>query len=336
MSVKNLMAIIVEDWPAKALSLLAALFLMLAQRQNTMVRQYYDIPLEIKPNSGLVPAEELPGKIGIAVNVPGEDAAYISESNFIARIDLSGFNAPGTYKVPVEIQSRGHALYVDLLEAALSVNEISVILDNKETRTVPVTAVFKGAPAPGYEITKVTVRPPKVDITGPAVYLKTLHSLSTAPVDISGSSSNISKVAALENISSLLSASEQTFQVGAEVRKIIITEEYRDVPVLVKGLLSGFKVSRISGIKGDEGEAAPDGGGEEKPVPDTLTGTVVLKTAEADAGKAEFGEGFLFVDCSRIKGAGEYLLPVELNAVRSYDLVSYSPEYVRIEVVRIK
>ena len=51
-------------------------------------------------------------------------------------------------------------------------------------RTVPIEAVIEGKPADGFEVTKVTTEPQRVEVTGPESALKRLQNAVTEPVSV--------------------------------------------------------------------------------------------------------------------------------------------------------
>jgi len=62
---------------------------------------------------------------------------------------------------------------------------LDVELDRIETKKVTVKAVLQGAPKAGFEISRVTVNPSEVELTGARTALTQIDSISTIPVDIS-------------------------------------------------------------------------------------------------------------------------------------------------------
>jgi len=63
---------------------------------------------------------------------------------------------------------------------------ISVFVDRKESRAIPVRVVTQGLPTSGLTLEKVESKPTSVTITGPKSEIDRISELSTAPVDISG------------------------------------------------------------------------------------------------------------------------------------------------------
>ncbi|MEN9529487.1 MAG: hypothetical protein RI932_1360 [Pseudomonadota bacterium] len=62
---------------------------------------------------------------------------------------------------------------------------LDVELDRLETKKVTVKAVLQGSPKLGFEISRVTVNPSEVELTGARMALTKIDSISTIPVDVS-------------------------------------------------------------------------------------------------------------------------------------------------------
>lgn len=62
---------------------------------------------------------------------------------------------------------------------------LDVELDRMGIKKVPVRAVLQGSPKLGYEISRVTVNPAEVELSGATQALSKVSSISTIPVDIS-------------------------------------------------------------------------------------------------------------------------------------------------------
>lgn len=63
---------------------------------------------------------------------------------------------------------------------------VTVLMDEKSTRRVPVREVQKGAPAEGFLVEKVNIKPSSVDLVGLKSELGYAREVLTEPIDISG------------------------------------------------------------------------------------------------------------------------------------------------------
>src|SRR6185437_13112000 len=65
-------------------------------------------------------------------------------------------------------------------------------------RTVAVVAQLRGNPADGYAVTSVLVAPPTITIQGAVPGLGDANSINTAPIDITGATSTLTRVIGLD------------------------------------------------------------------------------------------------------------------------------------------
>jgi YbbR domain-containing protein len=71
------------------------------------------------------------------------------------------------------------------------------LFTNKESRTLPVSPVVTGTPAPGFRIASIVVAPLTVTVEGDKDPLATLVSVDTAPVSVAGATKTVDETVAL-------------------------------------------------------------------------------------------------------------------------------------------
>jgi len=107
-------------------------------------------------------------------------------------------------RVPIDASALNVDRDIDLVAVDANGNQVpSVELDPQRahvtiavaqelaTRTLPVVPQLTGAPAPGYHITSVSVDPLVVTVSGEAAIVSQLENAQTAPVDVSGRTSDL-------------------------------------------------------------------------------------------------------------------------------------------------
>ena len=57
---RNLLAMLVNNWPAKILSVVAAIILFLSYRIGTLEERYFTVPLQIRVNESYMPSSPYP------------------------------------------------------------------------------------------------------------------------------------------------------------------------------------------------------------------------------------------------------------------------------------
>ena len=74
-------------------------------------------------------------------------------------------------------------------------SKVHIVLDRTVRKKVPVKPDISGEPAPGKYISRIVIKPGKVEVEGPESMLKKISFVRTEPVDVSGLDENsISKV----------------------------------------------------------------------------------------------------------------------------------------------
>jgi YbbR domain-containing protein len=133
---------------------------------------------------------------------------------------------------------RGLTVDPSVVEAALPVRE-GVI-----TKVVPIVPTIVGTPRAPLTVTGITTNPATVTLTGSGALLKDVHSVTTAPVDVSKASRDLAPRAALV-LPSGISAPVREVAVVVRIGRTLLSTILRAVPVRVVGVPAGA-VSRVS------------------------------------------------------------------------------------------
>ncbi len=120
----------------------------------------------------------------------------------------------------------------------LTVHEpyITINVDEKTSKKVPVREFLKGVPAEGYIIEKIQIKPNMITLTGPKSELAKIEEVLTAPVDVTSLASSKSfevKVSAKDLVKTDLSSDSVTVSLMLGEQKI--NKKFSSVPVVVVG-----------------------------------------------------------------------------------------------------
>jgi len=139
----------------------------------------------------------------VVVNVDAASARPdLVQTNILRAVDESGEEVEGV------TLSRSQARIVLPVERVLSY------------QTEPVVVRTDGAPAPGYRVTAVSVRPAVVTIAGEAQRLQQLDHVRTVMVDIDGATADINRVVALVLPDGVTSVSDSRVQVSIRIEAL--------------------------------------------------------------------------------------------------------------------
>jgi len=175
---------ITEKWPAKVLSVAAALIISIFYRVNTLETRSFTVPLAIESNDTLIPISSFTDSVKVSLRGEASGINLILEEEIEAYIDLGKYKSEGLYKIPVQIRKKGNALGVDPLETSVLPVDILIQLDQKITKNIPVFPVFRGTIANGYELTDQSTRPDSVLAEGPRSIIDSRHEFYTETIDL--------------------------------------------------------------------------------------------------------------------------------------------------------
>ncbi|HOX31521.1 MAG TPA: CdaR family protein [Spirochaetales bacterium] len=303
-----------RDWPAKILSLAAALLLFFFYRLNRLEDRYLAVPLEVAQGEEYSPSSQLPRSVRIVLRGESNAIFSIQEGDVRASLDLSGYRSEGVYRAAVRIEKRGSALGVDPLEIKAEPSEVAVGIERRVSRVVPVTPSFRGFLEPGFELASFEIQPAEVEIDGPASAVGRVADVATDFVELSGRSADFSVKVKLVKKDALVSfAGIDQAEFRAVVRKSLATRTFDRLPILPVGLDPALELA--------------------EPLP---AGSIRIRSAGgAAAAAADFTPtpGALSVDLSSARKPGTYVLPVLAVLPDGYAVERYEPQELAVQLV---
>jgi len=190
---------ITEKWPVKVLSVAAALILSVFHRMNTLESRFFSVPLRIEASETLVPANSYIHVAKISMRGEANSILPILEEDIEAFIDLERYTNEGIYRVPVQFRKKGSALGVEPLEISVEPTEISLRLERRASRNIPVVPVFRGNVAQGFEMTGQSITPDTVQAEGPRSNIDSLYEFHTGTIDLEGRYNDFSVIVNIVN-----------------------------------------------------------------------------------------------------------------------------------------
>lgn len=126
------------------------------------------IPLEIKTpeDTVLTNENELPNSIEIMLQAPGTFMQNIDSSSFTAVVEAeAALLGASEYEVRVNVVDEGFS--ADWITSQ-SPSRVPIMLDERMTKSVPVTIELRGAAAQGFEVGDKVAEPSTIELTGPS------------------------------------------------------------------------------------------------------------------------------------------------------------------------
>jgi YbbR domain-containing protein len=311
MKTRNLRARLLADWPAKVLSLAIALLIFFFYRLNRLEERYISVPLSVTTNDEYVPASQYPRSVRLSLRGESSALFQIQEDDLKASIDLSAVRAAGLSRSTVQIEKRGGALGIDPLEIMPEPAEVTVNMEHKTSRVVPVTPTFRGYLDPGWNLKSFDLTPGEVEISGPESAVGRVVDVVTEAIDLSGRMSDFMVKPKLVRGNPLISVvGTDSVEFRGTVQKSLAMKSFPAVGVAAENLADYLAL--------------------EGPLPAVR---VDVKSASSDIHALELPPGAVSVDFSPVRKPGAYTLPVVVALPSGVTLDVLVPSTVSVRVV---
>jgi YbbR domain-containing protein len=308
---RKLLAQIAENWPAKVLSIALALILFIFHHMNTLEERFFSVPLLVETQGNVIPASAYTRMIRISVRGDAARVRSLLEEDIVPYIDLRG-KEKGIYRVPVQVRTNGTAQGLEPLEIKVDPLEISIVLDHKVSKYVPLTGTTRGGPQKGYELVSFTLTPSQVVLEGPADEMSGISELFTDFIDLDGRSEDFSIMVNIVNREPLVVIQGNGMtEFHGVIREIIGLETFTNLPIRVDRLSERFNAEL-----------------------EVRIGSIRLEGSQHALEQYQASASFLYVDASSITEPGTYTLPVVVPSIPNLTLSRKDPERVRIQVTR--
>lgn len=186
LNTRKLLDKITKNWMAKALSIAFAVFLFVFHRMTSLQTRFFSVPLKVETSAAYVPASAYTRVIKVSLRGDANGIFPIQEDDIEAYIDLKKYEHEGTYSVPVQIRRKGSALGVEPLEISVEPVEISIRLDRKASKYIPIRVNMRGEVESGYELLSYSLYPAQAVLDGPYSVLDSVSELYTDYIDLDG------------------------------------------------------------------------------------------------------------------------------------------------------
>jgi len=310
LNARKIFAKAVENWPAKVLSIGLAIILFVFHRMSALEERFFSVPLNIERSGSLVPASPYPRMIRVSLRGEANSLFSITEGDIEVYVDMDGLEQPGVYTVPVQWRKRGVAAGTEPVQITVDPMEVTISLDHRLSKAVPLAAALRGHVEAGHTITSYYLNPAEVVIEGPAGLISGISEIFTEAIDLDGRRSDFSITAMVLNRDPLMIIrGSGTTEFNARISQIIPVRNIPNVPISITFLAEEFI-----------GEL------------EIYTGNIRLEGASQyviDRFMPPYG--FLRVDCSEIDQPGVYTLRVLAGIAENVNIM-VEPEEVTLRV----
>ncbi|MDR1352355.1 MAG: hypothetical protein LBK05_03640 [Treponema sp.] len=309
---RKLLLKIIEHWPAKVLSIALAIGLFMFHRMSVLENRFLSVQLKVELDNTLAVASSYPRTVRVSLRGEANSIFPILDEDIEAYLDFTRYSEKGSYRVPVQIRRTGTALGVEPLEISVDPLEVTVRLDEKMSKEVPLKPGFEGYPESGYEMVSYTLTPPKVVVDGPKGLLEQLLELPTETIELGGRTEDFTAAVHILNKDPLLQIrGDGMAEVRALVKELITIRSFDNLPISISGLNSDLAA-----------------------VMEVRSGSIRIEGNQNDLEyySPVSGANILSLDCSGITEEGSYTLPVQADIPAMFILIRSDPAVVTIQV----
>jgi hypothetical protein len=300
----------IRNWPVKVLSIALAIILFVFHQLNTLVTRPLSIPLAIETSSTLIPASAHPQNVRVTLRGDDDAIKSIADNDIEAYVDFTRHEIEGVYRSPVQIRMKGSASGLGPMEVMVSPMEVSVQLDRRASKTVPLSAALQGRVADGFDLVSHSITPQEIVLVGPSGLMDSVQEVKTDPLDLDGRHSNFTLEAGIANPNPLFFIRGSGMaEISCVIRPSVLVRSVENIPITLIGLDPGFEVDAGS-----------------------RTGSVRLQGGQSQLDVFRPPPDFFTVDCSGISKPGTYTLPVIVKLPYGFSLIRREPEHLVLSI----
>ncbi len=304
-------SILVErNWPAKIISVAAAIVLFLFYRATSLEERFFSVPLNVVINESYAIASSVPKSVKVSLRGAEESIFLILEDDIEVSADFTNHSSEGQFREPVKFQKTGSAQNIEELEIRVEPSEITLELERKLSRSVKIQPQLTGFPVKGYELDQYLLSTEEAVVEGPASHVEQLKFVPTEEISLDGRSEDFyvrTGLAVKDPYLSFPSGDSVGFQ--GVITETVIMKNVENIGIIYIDLPSGLKVdmAELSGSMRVQGKQ------------------LLLESTSTD----DFS---LLADCSDIYKPGVYDIELSPAVPAGAAVLRYIPERVTIRI----
>ncbi len=294
---------IASNWPAKVLSIGAAILLFLFYRSGGLEQRFFNVPLNVLVNDNYIPAGSYPLSARIILRGNQNDIYHISEEDIEVFADFSNHKSEGSFRAAVQFTKKGTALYIDPLEIKVDPLDVTISLERKITKSVEVFPTLGGFEKKGYELVHYFLSPTSVKVTGPRSHVEGINAIQTREIDLTDRSENFTIMVRLDNEDmDIAFPGGDVIEFHGVIQETTILKTFTPVDFITLDLAEDLTFEKMPS-----------------------QGFIKIQTTQLSLEKMNVEDFRLIIDCSGISLPGEYTIPVEPDVPSGVLLLKYDP-----------
>lgn len=191
---------------------------------------FLPIRLENLP-SDLIIVGQLPKEVAVTVRGRGPSLKTLRMEKRFCALDLGHVEA-GLATVPIGESNLEMTKGVSVVR--INPSSITLRIERKRTKTVPVSITLTDSPAPGYKVSLTLATPSAMMISGPEKALEQIDQLATQPISLKDVSESFKKEITLvlpEGVTGITGAFTPLVLVQVNIEENVIVRRFSGIPV---------------------------------------------------------------------------------------------------------
>ncbi len=244
MNTKHLLDKILDKWPAKVVCLVIAIFLYFFHQASLIESKTFVVPLQIEENGIVMHVGSVPGSVAVVVRTSDEIIKSVLATDITASVSLDAITTKGSYTLPVKITLSENLMAYDPFEVRLKDDTITIDVDKKVSKYLPMAPSIVGEVAHGYEIDSINISPSTIEISGPESIVNAIDKIYTTRINVSNAETNFSTETSYQKTNKLISIiDEEGFRATVSVKPVIMERDFTEIPVEVLNLDNELEIS---------------------------------------------------------------------------------------------
>lgn len=311
MSIRQLIDRILNNWAAKIICLMLAIFLYIFHQVSMIDKKVFVLPLEVVENGNVMQLGDCPTGVSVIIRAQTDVINSIVTTDLKASINLDNIAASGKVTVPVVVTVADKLMEYDPLEVRVKPERVTVSVEKKIAKYVPISPSVAGEVKAGYEIKQIDMNPSTVCVIGPESLVNETKNIQTDSLIVSNAETTFTgEVNYLELNKYLYVEDKGPYKATVIVDPMQMEKEYPGIHIVVKGLPDNLEV--------------------ETEIPDI---DFVLSGAVPILSKYILSANIVQLDMSEVTEPGLYDIPVKFLLPANLLLVSKSFESVSVNVI---
>jgi hypothetical protein len=234
--------VFVENLGLKILALFIGFSMWFFISSEQMQDRIVEVPVEIinKP-AALEIANDFSKSVLVQVQTPqiGKEGLI---KNIIATLDLQNAHqgenvillSPEDFRLPASVKV-----------VKIQPSTLTVVLEPRVVKTIPVRARYSGKPADNYLIKGVQVTPETVEISGPASHVGDVNDIATQSIDLTGRTDTVVQFVNLKTENPFINVNfKDRVRVEVVIQERGVARVVPNVPIVVRNIPGPYRLSQ--------------------------------------------------------------------------------------------